>query len=125
MSGRLLLVDDDEDIRAVARLSLERLGGWSVVAVASGRAALEVVARDGPFDVVLLDVTMPEMDGPATLAHLRAGPLGADVPIVFLTARSGRAERERLGALGAAATLAKPFDPLVLPRELERVLAPS
>jgi len=68
MSPRLLLVDDAPDIRAIACLSLERVGGWTVLAVASGPAALEAARDDGPFDAVLLDVMMPGMDGPSTLS---------------------------------------------------------
>ncbi len=66
---------------------------------------------------------MPGMDGPATLAGLRAGGLGMDVPVVFLTAKTQSADRERLSALGAAGVIAKPFDPLTLPDELELLLA--
>ena len=125
MSRRVLLVDDDADIRAVARLSLERIGGWEVVEADGGEAALAALPREGPFDAVLLDVMMPGLDGPATLERLRGGPLPPQVPIVFRTAKSQRAERERLLALGAAGAIAKPFDPLILPAELERACAPS
>jgi len=119
MSPRALLIDDAEDILAIARLSLERIGGWEVLPVVSGAAALQAARHDGPFDAVLLDVMMPGMDGPTTLALLRANGLPADVPIVFLTARAQAAERESLLSLGAAGVITKPFDPLRLPSELE------
>jgi two-component system, OmpR family, response regulator len=122
MSPRLLLVDDAEDIRMIACLSLERVGGWTVVPVASGQAALAAVAHDGQFDAVLLDVMMPGMDGPTTLERLRADGLPAAVPVVFLTAKAQTAERARLAALGAAGVIAKPFDPLSLPCELAALL---
>jgi CheY-like chemotaxis protein len=122
VSRRLLLVEDEDAIRTIARLSLERVGGWTVIAAASGRAALEVADDDGPFDAVLLDVMMPGLDGPATLAQLRARSLPAQVPVVFMTAKAGAAEAERLRALGAAGVIAKPFDPLTLPADLERFL---
>jgi CheY-like chemotaxis protein len=120
--GRLLLVDDDDDIRTIATISLERVGGWTVVAASSGARALELASEQEAFDAVLLDVMMPDMDGPATLENLRNGPLGPDVPIVFLTAKLQPADQDRLNRLGAAGVLAKPFDPMGLPRELERVL---
>jgi two-component system OmpR family response regulator len=122
MSPRLLLVEDEEDIRAIACMSLERVGGWTVVPVASGQAALEAAESDGPFDVVLLDVMMPGMDGPATLEGLRTCGLAAEVPVVFLTGKVQTADRRRLHSLGAAGVIAKPFDPLTLPDELERLL---
>jgi CheY-like chemotaxis protein len=122
MRRRLLLIDDEDDIRTIARMSLERVGGWSVIPVASGQAALEAAQDDGPFDAVLLDVMMPGIDGPATLQGLRDGGLPREIPIVFLTAKIGVADRERLYALGAAGVIAKPFDPMTLHEELQRIL---
>lgn len=121
--GRLLLVDDDDDIRTIATISLERVGGWTVVAASSGAAAVAIAQADDAFDAVLLDVMMPDLDGPATLERLRSGLLSPDVPIVFLTAKLQPADQARLNRLGAAGVLAKPFDPMGLPRDLERILA--
>jgi CheY-like chemotaxis protein len=122
MSPRLLLVDDAEDIRMIACISLERVGDWTVVPVSSGEAALRALEREGPFDVVLLDVMMPGMDGPTTLQQLRAHGLPTAVPVVFLTAKAQSAERQRLISLGAVGVIAKPFDPLKLPDELTQLL---
>ena len=117
--GRLLLVDDDEDIRAIARMSLERVGGWEVGAVGSADEA-EAAARDAPPDAVLHDVMMPDVDGPATLERLR--PLIGGAPAIFLTAKTQRADLERLKRLGAAGVIAKPFDPMRLPGEVAALL---
>ncbi len=122
MSRRALLVEDEDAIRAIAQLSLERVGGWTVVSAASGEEAVAAAHSEGPFDAVLLDVMMPGLDGPATLRHLRDGALGAEVPVIFLTAKSTAADRERLCSLGAAGVIAKPFDPMALPGELEQIL---
>jgi CheY-like chemotaxis protein len=122
MSPRVLLVDDAEDIRLIAQMSLERIGGWVVVPVSSGEQALRATAEEGPFEVVLLDVMMPGMDGPATLQQLRAHGLPAETQIVFLTAKAQTADLQRLRALGAAGVIAKPFDPLALPRQLAELL---
>ena len=122
MSPRVLLVDDAEDIRMISCVSLERVGGWTVVPVASGAGALLALEREGPFDAVLLDVMMPGMDGPATLQRLRTHGLPPAVPIIFLTAKVQGSERQRLMSLGAAGVIAKPFDPLELPDELARFL---
>jgi two-component system OmpR family response regulator len=122
MSRRLLLVDDASDIRAIARLSLERVGDWSVVGVDSGRSAIHALAHDGPFDAILLDVMMPGMDGADTLHALRAAGLDAGVAVVFLTAKLQGAEEAHLDSLGVAGVIAKPFDPLTLPAELDSMI---
>ena len=119
MSRRVLLVDDEEDIRAVAQLSLESIGGWEVVTAASGAEALGT-ATGASFDAILLDVMMPELDGPSTLERLREA--GVDTPVVFLTAKVQPGDVRALEATGAAGILAKPFDPMQLPAELDRVL---
>ncbi len=121
MARCLLLVDDDDAIREIAQISLERVGGWSVVAVGSGEAAVETVEAGGVFDLVVLDVMMPGIDGPTTLGRLR-GPLPASVPVIFLTAKLRAADRARLQALGAAGVIAKPFDPMALPGEIDAIL---
>ena len=122
-AGRILVVDDEDDIRRVATLSLERVGGWEVVPASSGAEAV-AAAEGGGFDAVLLDVMMPDVDGPATLERLRP-ILGPGVPVVFLTAKVRPADVERLRGLGAIGVLGKPFDPMRLPRELAKVLAGS
>jgi CheY-like chemotaxis protein len=122
-AGRILVVDDEDDIRRVATLSLERVGGWEVVPASSAAEAV-AAAEGGGLDAVLLDVMMPDVDGPATLQRLRP-ILGPGVPIVFLTAKVQPADVDRLRGLGAIGVLAKPFDPMRLPGELAEVLAGS
>jgi CheY-like chemotaxis protein len=114
---RILIVDDEDDIREVAQVSLELVGQWEVMTAASGRDGIER-ARSGHPDAILLDVMMPDMDGPTTLAQLQADPLTRDIPVVFLTAKAQSADRTRLSQLGAAGILTKPFDPLTLAKEL-------
>ena len=119
---RLLLVDDELAIREIAQISLERVGDWKVIPAPSGAAAVEAAAKDGPFEIVLLDVMMPGVDGPSTLKHLRDGPLPDDVPVVFLTAKVQPVDHQRLRSLGAAGVITKPFDPMTLPGELNQIL---
>ena len=85
--------------------------------------AVELAAPEAPFTVVLLDVMMPGSDGPATLQRLRSGPLDAQTPVVFLTAKVLPADRRRLHGLGAAGVIAKPFDPMLLSQQLRAILA--
>lgn len=117
----MLIVDDEDDIRRVAGLSLARVGGMDVVEAASGAEALRVAEEARP-DVVLLDVMMPELDGPATLRSLRDNPATSRIPVVFLTAKAMSSETERLRNLGARGVLTKPFDPVKLPDALRAVL---
>ena len=121
MARRLLLVDDDDAIREIARISLERVGGWDVVAAGSGEDAVEIVEAGGVFDLIVLDVMMPGIDGPTTLGRLR-GLLPPSAPVIFLTAKLRAADRARLLALGAVGVVAKPFDPMALPAEIDGIL---
>ena len=121
MRRRVLLVDDEPDVRAVARLCLERVGGWEVVEATSGAEAV-VAAQDGGFDAVLLDVMMPGLDGPGTFLRLQADARTADLPVVLLTARVERPDRERWLELGIRGVLAKPFDPMRLSADIADLL---
>jgi CheY-like chemotaxis protein len=118
---RILIVDDEDDIREVAQVSLELVGNYDVVTAANGREGLERARSERP-DAILLDVMMPEMDGPTTLARLRADPQTHDIPVVFFTAKTQTMERARLAELGAAGILTKPFDPLKLAGEVAATL---
>lgn len=110
---KVLVVDDDEDIGVVARLALSLDGTVSVEVFTDAERA---IARASSFqpDVVLLDVMMPGLDGPATLARMRSDATLARTPVVFLTAKALPAETERLLALGAIAVIPKPFQPMTL-----------
>ncbi len=120
----ILLVEDEPDIAAVMRLALEELGGYRVTVCGSGEAALEAFATQVP-DLILLDVMLPDMDGPVLLARLRGRPGGATIPVVFVTARVRPAEQERLRALGALDVISKPFDPMTLAERLRALCADS
>ncbi len=122
MTRTILVVDDEPDIRELARVSLEMVGGYQVVVAATGRAAVELIDSSAP-DAVVLDVQMPGMDGPATLAALRGTTAGAQVPVVFLTASVQETQVAELRRLGAVGVLPKPFDPMTLPDQLRAVLA--
>jgi two-component system, OmpR family, response regulator len=112
-AARVLYVDDEADIREVVEIALGLDPAFEVRSCACGGDAVAAVA-EWPPDIVLLDVIMPGLDGPATLARLRERRDTAEVPVVFLTARAESSERHRLLALGAAGVIAKPFDPMML-----------
>ncbi len=110
---RILHVDDEPDIREIVELSLALDSGFAVRGCASGGDALTAAADWAP-DLILCDVMMPGMDGPATLARLRASPETAHIPLVFMTARAQSRELEHFKSLGAVGVIAKPFDPMTL-----------
>lgn len=110
---RILYVEDEPDIQAVARLALEMVGGFQVKVCSSGEEALREGAGFAP-DMVLLDVMMPGIDGPATLLKLREQPAMAMVPVAFMTAKVQPAEVDFYKSLGALDVIAKPFDPMTL-----------
>lgn len=119
---KVLLVDDEPDVRLVVRLSLERIGRWKVAVACSGVDALRALENDLP-DVILLDVMMPEMDGPTTLLQLRQQPATAAVPVIFFTAKSQPHDIARFMGLGAKGVITKPFDPLLLPEQIRQLVA--
>jgi DNA-binding response OmpR family regulator len=118
-----LYVDDEPDIREVALMALGLDAEFEASGCASGMEAVEALQSSKP-DLVLLDVMMPVMDGPATLRAIRSHPEGASVPIVFITARTQQAEVDSLMALGAAGVIAKPFDPMTLAARVREHLRP-
>jgi two-component system alkaline phosphatase synthesis response regulator PhoP len=121
MSHSILLVDDEDDIREVAQLSLEMTAGWVVHAAGSGAEGIRK-ARELRPEAILLDVMMPEMDGPDTVRALRADPETADIPIILLTAKVQQADRRRFDDLGVSGVLNKPFDPMTLADQVAAVL---
>ena len=114
---RVMCVEDDADIRTILELSLATVGGLDVCLCDSGAAALAQVARFKP-DLVLLDVMMPGMTGPETLAALRERPEMRGVPVVFMTAKAMPDEVEQLLQHGATGLIVKPFDPMTLAADI-------
>jgi CheY-like chemotaxis protein len=110
---RILHVEDEADIRTIAKLTLEAIGGFEVESCESGPEAIKRISTFKP-DLLLLDVMMPGMDGPMTLDALRKIPEGADTPAVFMTAKAQAHEIAKFRALGAVDVVTKPFDPQTL-----------
>lgn len=119
---RILHVDDEPDIREVVEASLALDPDFAVQSCGTGDDAIAVAADWRP-NMILLDVVMPIMDGPATLAHLRDNPATSYIPVVFMTARAQTQELERFRALGAEGVIAKPFDPMTLAASVRSYLA--
>ncbi|OOG46190.1 response regulator [Polaromonas sp. A23] len=120
--ARILYVEDEPDIRAVAQMALEAVGGFTVIACSSGSEAL-AAAPTAQADLLLLDVMMPGMDGPSTLKALRLLPETAATPVIFMTAKVQAAEVAQYRELGAIDVIHKPFDPMELSAQLGRIWA--
>ena len=120
---RVLHVDDEPDIREVVEISLGLDPDLLTQSCASGQEAL-VAAADWAPDIILLDVMMPVMDGPATLAGLRQNARTAGIPVVFMTARAQAREVDRVRSLGAVGVIAKPFDPMTLAASVRSYVQP-
>ncbi len=118
---KVLIIDDEPDVRSVARLSLGRVGGMDVVELPGGLTAVDTAIEQKP-DVILLDLMMPEMDGVATLEALRAHADTAAIPILFITAKAMPDEIRRLKRLGALDVIVKPFDPMTLASSVREIL---
>ncbi len=117
---RIMHVDDEPDILAVAKMALEMMGGFTVQTFSSGEAALKEMVAFAP-DMILLDVMMPGMDGPSTLKALRElAPLAA-VPVVFMTAKVQPQEVAYYKSLGALDVIPKPFDPMNLANQMRAI----
>jgi CheY-like chemotaxis protein len=121
MQRRILIIDDEDDIRQVAALSLETVAGWNVVTASSGTQGIRR-AKDEKPDAILLDVMMPGMDGPTTFQELRKIPEIAGIPVILLTAKVQGADQKRFANLGVSAVLFKPFDPLTLAQQMSDAL---
>lgn len=121
MTSEILYVDDEADIREIAEMALGLDPELSVQTCGSGREGIELARQSAP-DLMLLDVMMPEIDGPTVLGQLRADPATAAIPVVFITARTQAQEISNLKELGARGVIAKPFDPMTLAGQVRAFL---
>lgn len=114
---RILIIDDEEDIREVAALSLESTAGWVVSTARSGAEGIAMAAAQLP-DAILMDVMMPGVDGPTTFRLMQQNPQIAGIPVLLLTAKVQEVDKRRFADLGVAAVLVKPFDPITLAQQI-------
>jgi CheY-like chemotaxis protein len=118
---RILIIDDEDDIREVAALSLEATAGWNILTASSGAAGIEIATAEQP-DAILMDVMMPGVDGPTTFVYMQQNPVIAHIPVLLLTAKVQGVDQRRFAGLGLAGILFKPFDPLTLAQQISDVL---
>jgi CheY-like chemotaxis protein len=121
MIPRILVIDDEADIREITALTLETVAGWQVISASCGSLGIQRATLEQP-DAILLDVMMPDIDGPTTFHILKQNDNTAHIPVVLLTAKVQGLDRRKLDALGAIAIIAKPFDPLTLADQISALL---
>jgi CheY-like chemotaxis protein len=122
VTGRtILVVDDDDEVREITCLALELMGGWTVISADQGAVALEL-AQDHLPQAILLDVMMPEMDGPTTFLKLQENPRTRHIPVVLLTAKAQVGEDQCWDGLDIAGVISKPFNPATLSDEVESLV---
>ena len=119
---RILVIDDEEDIREVAQLSLEMVAGWEVFTAASGSEGIAKAELHQP-DAILLDVMMPDMDGPATYKKMQLQSSTQHIPVILLTAKVQPNDRRRFAELGVKGVIAKPFEPMMLASQVSQLLS--
>ncbi len=118
---RILIIDDEDDIREVASLSLEATAGWHVITASSGVEGMALAAIEKP-DAILMDVMMPGTDGPTTFTQMQRNPAIAHIPVLLLTAKVQGVDQRRFAGLGVTGVLFKPFDPLTLAGQISSAL---
>lgn len=121
MTKRILIVDDEADVREVTQLGLEMGTDWTVLTAASGIEAIAIAAEKQP-DAILLDMMMPDLDGRATLQKLKAQVQTQTIPVILVTAKAQQSTLQDFADLDVAAVMAKPFRPLKLAGEIRRIL---
>ena len=118
---RILIIDDEDDIREITALSLEAVAGWEILTASSGAEGIATAVVSKP-DAILMDVMMPEIDGPTTFGLMQQNPDIAGIPVLLLTAKVQGVDQRRFANLGVAAVLFKPYDPLTLAQQISDAL---
>lgn len=121
MTKHILIVDDEEDIRDVVQASLEEFAGWQTATAISGAEGLQI-AKDQNFDAILLDISMPDMDGVQMYKELQADPKTQAIPVIVLTAKVLPKDRQRFTELGVAGIIVKPFNPVTIWIQIAEIL---
>ncbi|WP_460207172.1 response regulator [Scytonema sp. NUACC21] len=118
---RILVVDNEEYIQEVTKICLETVAGWEVLTASSGKEGISKAVAFQP-DAILLDVMMPDMDGPTTFEKLQENPATQTIPVILLTAKIQASDRRRYAQMGIKTAIAKPFNPLELAGQVATAL---
>ncbi|EFA72357.1 response regulator [Cylindrospermopsis raciborskii CENA303] len=122
MAKHILIVDDEQDIRVIVRISLEKFAGWRTILAATAEEALEKARSQLP-DAILLDITMPDTDGFQVWDKLQSDPLTKSIPVILLTAKTSSLDKKRFSDMGVAGVITKPFNPIIIWKQVQEILA--
>ncbi|HAN76118.1 MAG TPA: two-component system response regulator [Planktothrix sp. UBA8407] len=118
---RILIIDDDDSVREIIQICLEVAAGWEVITACCGSEGIVLATAEKP-DAILLDVMMPDMDGPTTFKHLQANPLTQNIPTILLTAKAKISEKQQFIQLGVTGVITKPFEAMDLVAQIRNLL---
>ncbi|MBD2166803.1 response regulator [Calothrix membranacea FACHB-236] len=121
MTKQVLIVDDDDHLRELVQACLEDLGGWKTLTASSGKEALKITQTQ-PVDAILLDVSMPDMDGFVVFEKLQENTVSQSIPVILLTARVLPSDRDRFARMGIAGVISKPFEPIAISQQVADIL---
>lgn len=121
MNKKILIIDDDDDIREATQICLEIVGDWYISTASSGKEGLIEAIAQQP-DLILLDVMMPDMDGLETFTELQANSVTRPIPVILLTAKAQPAELRQFTQLEVSDVITKPYDPFELSDRIAKVL---
>jgi CheY-like chemotaxis protein len=118
---QILIVDDEARIRELVQACLEDLGGWLTLTAASGTEGLKI-AQTEVIDAILLDVSMPDMDGFTVYQQLQSNPATKSIPVIMLTAKVQQNDQANFAEMGITGVIAKPFAPMSISAEIAQIL---
>ena len=118
---RILVVDDEEHLRELVQACLEDLGGWETLVAGSGEECLQILQTERP-NAILLDLSMPGMDGFAVYEILQSDPITRSIPLILLTAKVLPSDRAKFGQMAVAGVITKPIQPITLTEEVAEIL---
>jgi CheY-like chemotaxis protein len=122
MKGKqILIVDDQEHLRELIQLCLEDLAGWNTLVAESGQECLQILQTERP-NAILLDLSMPGMDGFAVYDRLQSDPITRSIPVILLTARVLSSDMAEFAEMAVAGVIRKPFEVTSLPEKVAEIL---
>ncbi|HIK15956.1 MAG TPA: response regulator [Leptolyngbyaceae cyanobacterium M33_DOE_097] len=113
MTKKVLLIDDDLDIQEITQIVIRKIAGWTGISATTGIEGLQKAKTELP-DAILLDISMPDMDGFQVFEQLQADPVTRSIPVILLTAKTSHSDRDRFAEMAIAGVISKPFDPVTL-----------